>query len=213
MKTDAKLLAAWAGGDAVAGQVLFDRHYKAVSMFFRNKLTEDVEDLMQQTFIACIESIERLQQASSFRAFLLGVAHNVLLGYFRRKYRNRSQEPVDFAQLSVADLAPGPSTVHARHREQRLLLAALRLIPLEDQLVLELRYWEELNAAEIAEILGIPHPTARGRLRRARTRLQRALEEQAESSEVLESTTNGLERWAESLRQQGHDRERRPQSP
>jgi RNA polymerase sigma factor (sigma-70 family) len=55
------------------------------------------------------------------------------------------------------------------HRERvQLLYAALQGLPLDFQISLELFYWEELTAAEIGVVLGVPEGTVRSRLRRAR---------------------------------------------
>jgi DNA-directed RNA polymerase specialized sigma24 family protein len=53
--TDIELLEAWRGGDRRAGEQLFERHYAAVARFFRNKLEFGVDDLIQRTFLACVE--------------------------------------------------------------------------------------------------------------------------------------------------------------
>lgn len=46
--TDVELLEAWRGGDRRAGEQLFERHFDAVSRFFRNKLEFGVDDLIQR---------------------------------------------------------------------------------------------------------------------------------------------------------------------
>ena len=86
-------------------------------------------------------------------------------------------------------------------QEQRLLLLGLRSLTLEQQIVLELVYWEELNAAEIAAIVGIPHSTARSRIQRARQLLERAIEDIAKTPALGRSTLDGLERWAAEIRE------------
>ena len=51
-----ELLEAWRGGDRRAGEQLFERHYAAVSRFFRKKLEFGVDDLIQRSFLACVEA-------------------------------------------------------------------------------------------------------------------------------------------------------------
>ena len=72
-----------------------------------------------------------------------------------------------------------PSGKLARAEAAALLNAALANIPVDDQIAIELAYWEELSGAEIAAVLEIPEPTARSRLVRARAKLRRALEQMA----------------------------------
>ena len=140
------------GGDA--GEQLYDRHVGAVARFFQNKVPDQVEELMQQTFLALVESRDRIRAGVTFRAYLLAIARYKLLDHLARKTSGKARV-VDLEADSMVDLAPGPSTVMARKREQRLLLEGLRRIPVEHQIALELFYWEGLNAAEIAEVFGI----------------------------------------------------------
>ena len=63
-------------------------------------------------------------------------------------------------------------------------------------MIIELRYWEQLKTAEIAEILRLPHGTVRSRLRRARALLDEALSGLAQSPSELQSTRANLEEWA-----------------
>ena len=195
---DGALVVAWRGGEAAAGEALFRRHFAAVSRFFRNKFSAGVEDLIQQTFVALVEGRERLEADGSFRSYLFGIAHNVMRAHLRTLGRGRSFDP---AGSSIMLLDPGPSTMHAAREEQRLLLRALRRIPLEHQVVLELVYWEELNAAEIAAVVGVPHSTMRSRIQRARALLEQAIEELAQSPGLGRSTVDGLEQWAAEVRE------------
>lgn len=170
---DFALLQAWRGGDSSAGEALFERYYDGVERFFANKITDSADDLVQQTFEACVQGRDRLLNGSSFRSYLFAIAHNLLRSHFRHK--QREAEHIDFTTQSAYDLSPGPSTYVARRRQQQILLNALRRIPLDYQVVLELRIWEEMRTVEIAEIVGIPHGTARSRLRKARELLEKAV--------------------------------------
>jgi RNA polymerase sigma-70 factor (ECF subfamily) len=153
---DGELLELWRKGDRKAGATLFDRHYAAVERFFRNKVDEAaVPDLIQSAFLACVEGRERLRGDNGFRAYLFGVAHNQLCKHYRAR-RAGGGEAVDFDEVSVADLSPTMSVILAARQEQRLLLEALRRIPIDCQEVLELHYWEHLDTAEIAQIVGVP---------------------------------------------------------
>ena len=101
--------------------------------------------------------------------------------------------------LSVEDLVPTPSLVVARREEQRLLVRALRKIPVELQLLLELFYWEGLGHAELVEMLEMPVGTVKSRLNRARELLADALRKVGAPDEVTKSTSIELEAWVRSL--------------
>ncbi|NVB41952.1 sigma-70 family RNA polymerase sigma factor [Pseudenhygromyxa sp. WMMC2535] len=198
-QVDASLLEAWRDGDTEAGAALFDRHSDAVARFFENKVREGTDDLIQQTFLRLIEGRARIREGVAVRAFVLGVARNILREHLRKLARGREVDP---EVESMAALAPGPTTVVGRCREHRLLLEGLRRLPVSHQIALELFYWEGLNANQIADLLGISHSAMRSRMTRARELLRAAMAEIAESRELLESTVDGLDGWAAQLRGQ-----------
>jgi RNA polymerase sigma-70 factor (ECF subfamily) len=196
---DDALLTAWSSGDRAAGQALFERHFEAVARFFRNKADDPIDDLVQKTFLGCIESRGAFRGEGSFRAFLFGVARNVLGKHWRAKARDRLD--FDGDEVSVYELGASPSSAYARDQEQRMLLDALRRIPLEYQIVLELHYWESMTAAEIAASLGIPVGTAKNRIRRAKQMLEGEMRALAEGSLRVEPTPGRLDTWARELRE------------
>lgn len=198
--SDEALLDAWRGGDRRAGEALFERHYEPIARFFRNKVAGDSSDLIQRTFLALVESQERFRGESSFRTFLFAVAHNVLGRHYRQK--RRDGERLDFLTVSAHDLGPSPPSLLARRDEERILLTALRRIPIDYQVVLELYFWEKMTAAELAEVTGVPEGTARTRIRRAKQLLEIAIAEVGASPLLIQSTLAGLERWAADVR--GH---------
>ena len=199
--SDAQLLMAWRGGDPEAGEELFERHATSIVYFFRNKVSVGAEDFVQQTFLALVEGRERLGPDTNVRAYLFGIAHNVLRKHLRKLSRSPGFDP---GVTSAVDVDPGPSTILAKKKEQRLLLEGLRRIPLDHQIALELYYWEELNAAEIAEIVGISHSAMRSRLSKARKLLEQAIASLDASPELLESTLGGLAAGAQRRRATEH---------
>jgi RNA polymerase sigma-70 factor (ECF subfamily) len=121
-------------------------------------------------------------------------------------YKTRANAPVDLASQSVAGLDPSLASVLVEREEQRLLLAALRSIALELQVVLELHYWEQCSVAEIAAALEIPAGTVKSRLRRGREQLREAIDRLAATPELALSTFQGLESWAAAVRARARDR-------
>lgn len=196
--SDRELLAGWKAGDSDAGNELVRRHFDALYCFFRTKVDAGHEDLIQSTFLACVRSHHQFRGESTFRTFLFAIAKNELYRSFRGK--KREFLAFDPEQISLRDVAPGPSTVVTEKEEQRLLLEALRRIPLELQITLELHYWEGMSTRELAEVLDIPQGTVKSRLRRGREALEEALAEIASNSEQLQNTMTNLEVWAKSIR-------------
>jgi RNA polymerase sigma-70 factor (ECF subfamily) len=171
LASDTELLDAWRGGDATAGRELFERHADAVSCFFRNKVGDEREDLIQRTFLACVEARDRIREGRSFRAYLLRIARHELYDHFAARAR-RDSDPLS---TSVRQYDVTPSGVVATQQRDQLLLIALQHLPLELQACLELHYWEELTMAELAEVFDVAPGTAKSRLFRARELLREAL--------------------------------------
>ncbi len=208
---DAELLRAWAAGDTKAGNDLFDRHFLSVKRFFARKVGEDVEDLVQQTFMGCLEGLPRFREASTFRTYLFGVARNILREHIRLKLRLSTDADVD--EACAVELGDGPSTLLSLKQEKRLLLEALRRLPLDTQILLELAYWEKLRSREIGEVLGINENTARSRLRRSRELLEAALAEATRDDTALRTTMANLDSWAAALRARIASDSQPPDSP
>lgn len=196
--SDGELLEAWAAGDREAGEALFARHFEPVVRFFQNKIDRDHDDLIQKTFLGCLEGRARFRGEGSFRAFLFGVARNVLGKHLRGRYREAAK--LDFAHVSVAELHESPSQLVVEDQQQLLMLNALRRIPLDHQIVLELYYWEGMTAPEVGQMLEIPPGTAKTRLRRAKQLLAAELSDLAAGTTGAEPTETRLDTWARGIR-------------
>ena len=196
--TDTDLLLAWREGDKRAGSELFTRHVKALTRFFHNKIPSQTQDALQKTFTVCVESRDKIPTECTFRAYLFGVARNVLRNQVRALARAHDR----FAGgiTSACDADPSPSRLAVAARDRRHLLEALRRLPLDLQIALELFYWEDLTGDDLARVLDVPVGTVRTRLRRARQLLETTLSELVESPEQLDETLTRLDDWARELR-------------
>jgi RNA polymerase sigma-70 factor (ECF subfamily) len=173
---DLTLLAAWRAGNAKAGQTLFRRHFDAVYGFFENKVSSGAEDLTQATFLACVRARDQFRGDSSFRTYLFTIARHEL--YRMLSERKRDHEKLDFEASSIAQLVTTPGTKLARDEDHRRLIETLQQLPVEQQVLLELHYWQGLDIPQLAEVFDAQDGTIRVRLHRARKaledRLQRA---------------------------------------
>lgn len=189
---DVELFAAWRAGDSDAGNALVERHFVGVFRFFSSKVPDAAEELTQKTFLACVESRDRLVPGSAFRAYLFGVARNQLMRHFER--RGRSVQAEAMSRLSVADLAPSPSMAVAHGQRRAIVLDALRRLPVDHQIVIELVYWEQMPLRDVAGAIGVAAGTIKSRLHRARERLADEIAASLERgvSFDLEEVTRGL---------------------
>lgn len=184
---DFELLERWRGGDTDAGNQLFNKHFGSMRRFFRNKIgAEEVEDLIQRTFLACVESRDKFRGDCSFRTYLFVVARNELFAHLRRRAKEEARAGVDFTVSSIHDLGISPSGAMAKQQAHALVLEALRRIPVDHQIMLELYYWEQVPGPELAEVLGINPTTVRTRLFRAREALKVQLEKLSAPGAIID---------------------------
>ena len=133
---------------------------------------------------------------------------------FQLRYRMRTDDNADggsgtglhvdnvvitIAPVPLHDLGVSPSSASASQPEHKLLLEALRRLPLDTQAMLELHYWEGLSVAEIAEVFDLPVGTVKSRMRKGRQDLEGLIDELGRNPELVRSTVEGLDRWAKEI--------------
>jgi RNA polymerase sigma-70 factor (ECF subfamily) len=198
-RDDFELLESWRGGDQAAANTLFDRYFEPLYCFFLNKVDDGAaEDLVQQTFMACVQAIPGFRGDASFRTYLFRAARSRLYDHIAARYRKG--KAIDPEAASSADLGITPSFVRTTHEQHKLLLQALRLLPLDLQVALELYYFEGMHAPELAGVLGLPEGTVRTRLRRAIQLLRDQLAQITAGRVAVDSTEDGIEGWAAEIR-------------
>lgn len=189
---DYELLLAWRGDDASAGDALVRRHFGSIFAFLRSKTQapEHADELVQRTFLGCLEAVARIDENRSFRAYLFGIARRQLIYYYRQ--RRKESDRFDPMVESVCDAGGTPSQFAAVRQEQRLVLDALHRLPLDLQITLELHYWEGMTVAEVADVLEVPAGTVKSRLHRARQMLRDELVTAGAADETTASTIEHL---------------------
>ncbi|MEJ7596341.1 MAG: sigma-70 family RNA polymerase sigma factor [Kofleriaceae bacterium] len=188
---DLALLERWRAGDRAAGQALFARHFATVFRFFETKCEPEAEELTQSTFLACVRARDQFRQDSSFRTYLFTIARHELCHHLRTK--SRKQDKLDFAVSSIADLVSTAGTRLGRAQEHRQLVDALHRLPVDQQVLLELHYWEEVDIAGLVEIFETTAVAIRSRLHRARKSLRAQLVAVAPPEALQNDET--LDRW------------------
>lgn len=197
--SDEQLYAAWARGDARAGRDLVARRFEGVCRLLRSLLSgAEVEDAIQQVFERLARRAAAGQPIDNVRTFVGGIARNVV----RERIRAHARVPIDLGEQSLADVRPDQSSAMVAHERRNLLLKGLHRLPIDDQILLGLRYWQGLRTRELAEILELEHATVRSRLRRAKTRLEQIIAELVRKGEDGDTTVGSIEGWAREVREQ-----------
>ena len=193
---------AWAGGDTGAAAELIDAHQDRLYRFFRNKVADPqtCSDLIQQTFLGMLEGAGRARPDHAFTTWLLGIARNTLYAHYRKRAK-RGREGVDFSTAcSNALEATSVSSIVARRREAQALVDALRDIAVDDQVLLELRFFEGASAREIGDVLALARGSVDRRRKRALEHLRTALLRRLEDTGISEVSDADLQRWVDEVR-------------
>jgi RNA polymerase sigma-70 factor (ECF subfamily) len=196
--TDFELLAAWRAGDREAGQELARNHYKAVRQFVSGKVDDETaKEIAQQTFLTLCQRKDEFEGFSQFRTFLLGIARFKVIEHYRRQ--RMYGEHFDPLEHSVVDpnLERTLSTVFAAHEHERIVVQALRSLPLDDQFLLELKAHAGLKNRELAEVFRVTIGSIAGRINRARERLAKAIATLSDDPEL--KADGSLESWVSSV--------------
>jgi RNA polymerase sigma-70 factor, ECF subfamily len=134
-----------------------------------------VEDLAQETFLRAFRALDRFEGTErGFRAWLLTIAPRLALNELAR-VRVPAAEVDTVRERWAATRSDDPE--HATPWVARAIEEAIADLPDGFRAAFLLREVQDLDYAEIAQMLDIDVGTVKSRLSRARARLRRALEE------------------------------------
>lgn len=149
---------------------------------------DDIEDLLQEVFLALRGSWRRCDRSRPLRPYLFGIAFRVLAAHRRKRDREVPFGTIDLLDVH-ADLDQRMLIAQAR----RMVLAALDRLPLPRRAVLIMHELDDVPVATIASTLRIPLFTVYSRLRKARRELAVAMRRLLKDDSLDESGffTNG----------------------
>ena len=148
----------------------------------------DAEDAAQECFLRVLKHQDRLGEIENMKTWLARVAWTTALDKRRSRRAMVSLDDEDMGSAtmqSLADTAAAPDEQLAGKQMQKMLERLIAGLPEELRLPLELSTVQELNSAEIAEVMKIPEGSVRTRLFRARKQLKEKL------TTLLEVRRNG----------------------
>jgi RNA polymerase sigma-70 factor (ECF subfamily) len=173
---DAELVRQVLQGNPAAYTELINRYTAQIAALCRARVrrSEDVEDLVQDTFFRGLDSLASLREPEKFGSWLYRIARNLCSDWFRDPHQRHV--PLD----ACAGLLVVPETVGGNDRSDRMadLKACIRRLPLEEREVIELYYsGGRLTYQEIADRLGVSFGQVNRLLTTARRRLRAWLED------------------------------------
>jgi RNA polymerase sigma-70 factor (ECF subfamily) len=169
---DAVLVLRCQGGDARAFSALVDRWHPRL-LRHAARLVGDAHaagDITQDTWIAAIDGLQRLDDVDAFGSWLFRILTNKSTDWIRRRERR-------WHLWDRFRRRPQPEPPAEGHTSYESVHQAIAALPREHAEVVALHYLEEFNVQQVAEILGVPAGTVKSRLHYARVRLRVLLRE------------------------------------
>jgi RNA polymerase sigma-70 factor (ECF subfamily) len=170
-------------GDSAAFDALYDQHRARIFSFLARMTgrRELAEDLVQETFLRLVRFAPRLAPDTRLGVWLLSVARNVCLSYYRWSAVDRGSL-FTLRQREDADAPVSPFDMTSARELERRVERALGQLSFEYREVLILTAIERLPQEEIARMLQLSPEAVRQRLSRARKLLTKALERAEDTS-------------------------------
>lgn len=167
---DEALIEAVQRGDRNAAAKLYDRHVDRVHRICYRIVLDpsQVQDCVQEVWLKVFRKLGRFRCDRSFVGWLNTVTANTAIDYYRRSVRSRS--PVNSGGIHPGAAATDENPAHGRLdgmiiRER--IREALETISVNQRTAFVLRYYEEMQIAEIAQIIGCTEGAVRTHIRRS----------------------------------------------
>ncbi|MHB9053228.1 MAG: RNA polymerase sigma factor [Thermoleophilia bacterium] len=186
--TDDELIAEIRQGKAEALETLVSRYETRVYNLAYKMLgnQQDAEDVLQDTFLNVVRSLDSFKSRSSFSTWLYRVATNAALTRLRQRTRRDKSESefldevysikdAAHAESRMVDWSDRPAQQLLDDEAKRVMEEAIDELPEIYRVVFVLRDVQGLPAAEVAEVLGLSVPAVKSRLHRARLFLRNRL--------------------------------------
>ena len=182
--SDQVLLNRYLSGDRSAISQLIDRHSTRVRDYIRMMVRDrDVaDDILQETLIKVVRVIDegRYADTGKFLSWVLRIAHNQVIDYFRSQKGSRTVSEADAGYNVLGTLRFAERTVEDRMVDEQIEADVRRLIdclPEEQREVGVMRYYAGMSFQEIAEQTEVSINTALGRMRYALINLRKMIKE------------------------------------
>ncbi len=149
----------------------------------------DVEDLMQETYIDAFVNLKKFENRSSFKTWLVRIMLNNC--YHKKEKSKREELPIkgdikENADLLFSDRSKGTRNVVQNNELKEVLEAAIHRIPENYRIVFTLRELNGMSVRETSEVLKITEGNVKVRLSRSKSMLQKEIKKTYSPEEIFE---------------------------
>lgn len=192
--SDEELAVAYINGDNQAFEILLARNQSKLFAYilFVVHDREIANDVFQDTFLKVISKLQegKYKPTGKFSAWLMRIAHNVIMDNYREKKSNKLVEPNennDLANLfsqEMLDNSIEDRVVNTQVLSDVKLL--MELLPQPQREVVYMRYYQQLPFKEIAALTNVSINTALGRMRYAVINMRRMISDNNMSLQLID---------------------------
>ena len=182
--SDYELLNNYISGNEISINILLDRHRKRIFdyIYMMVKNQDVADDIFQETLIKVVRFVRegRYTENGKFLSWVLRIAHNQVIDYFRQKKQRNNISEGDAGYDLLNHPKFSDLTVEERLITDQIEADVRKLIdflPSEQKEVVLMRYYMGLSFKEIAEQTNVSINTALGRMRYALINLRKLIDE------------------------------------
>ncbi|PCJ94149.1 MAG: RNA polymerase subunit sigma-24 [Flavobacteriaceae bacterium] len=179
---DSVLVKNYIQGDERSLEILINRHNQRISSFIYSKVLNQsiTDDIFQDTFIKVIRTLKRgsYSEEGKFLPWVMRIAHNLIIDYFRKKNRLPKFECNDnFNIFSI--IGDGKLNAEKQLIKNQIdfdIKLMIEELPGDQQEVITMRMYKDMSFKEISENTGVSINTALGRMRYGLINLRKMIE-------------------------------------
>lgn len=183
--TDEELAISYVRGNNRAFDELLSRNQSKLFSYilFVVRDEDKANDLFQETFVKVITKLHqgRYVDSGKFGAWIMRIAHNVIMDWYREPRSRNLIEPTDENDLSnLSGNEILDSNVENRYVNDQIMVDVknmMNMLPPTQREVVFMRFYQDLSFKEIAETTGVSINTSLGRMRYAILNLRRMSKE------------------------------------
>lgn len=183
--TDEELAISYVRGNNRAFDELLSRNQSKLFSYilFVVRDEDKANDLFQETFVKVITKLHqgRYVDSGKFEAWIMRIAHNVIMDWYREQRSRNLIEPTDENDLSnLSGNEILDSNVENRYVNDQIMVDVknmMNMLPPTQREVVFMRFYQDLSFKEIAETTGVSINTSLGRMRYAILNLRRMSKE------------------------------------
>ena len=181
--SDSQLVTLYRNGDEAAFSTLLNRHknrvYTTIYLIVKDRYV--AEDLLQDSFIKAVKTIKsgRYNEEGKFLPWILRIAHNLAIDYFRKEKRYPVVVMEDGSKVfNTLEFAEDPiENKQIKMETHQMLRQLIQELPEAQKEVLIMRHYMQMSFQDIADSTGVSINTALGRMRYALINLRKRMQQ------------------------------------